>query len=95
MQYIYIFIQTPLKFECIFSEALCVSSLELHPGGLKYSLALQCHWSTRSIAGSYIRSYEIFKKKIDNVLLSTLSIMSNNRFSPSLLQNLSQCIKGA
>ncbi len=38
---IYIFIQTPLKFGCIFSEALCVSSLELHPGGLNYTLAQQ------------------------------------------------------
>ncbi len=41
--YIYIFIQTPFKFGCTFSEVLCVSSLELHPGGLNYSLVLQRH----------------------------------------------------
>ncbi len=34
-------------------------------GELNYSLALQCHWSNRSIAGSYIRPHKI-KRLIDN-----------------------------
>ncbi len=56
----------PLRFGCIFSEALCESSLELHPGELNYSLEQQRHaWQNRSIAGSYIRSYKI-KQLLDN-----------------------------
>ncbi len=40
-----------------------LSSLKLRPGGLNYSFAPR--WSNRSIAGSYIRAYEI-KRLLDN-----------------------------
>ncbi len=63
-QYIYIFIQTPLMFGCICSEVLCVLLLICRRAELQ-SCATAPHWSNRSIAGSYIRSYEI-KRLLDN-----------------------------
>ncbi len=73
----------------IFSEALCVSSLELHPGGLNYSLALQRHTGQTAVLQAltlgHMRSnnYSMTKIFVDNLLLSTLSIMPTNRCSPT------------
>ncbi len=82
--YIYIFIQTPLgslRFEAL------SSSLELHPGGLNYSLALQCHTGKTAVLQAptfgHMRSndYSTTQIFVNNLLLSTLSIMSTNRCS--------------
>ncbi len=90
-----IFIQTPLKFGCIFSEALCMSYfLELHPGGMNYSLALQRHAGQTAVLQALtlgnMRSNDYSRTKIfvDNFLLLTLSITLTNRCSPSYFSGL-------
>ncbi len=70
-------------------EAL--SSLKLHPGGLNYSLVLQHHAGQTAVLQAltlgHMRSNEYSTTKIfvDNFLLSTLSIMTTNRCSPTPL----------
>ncbi len=65
------------------------SSLELHPGELNYILSLQRHTGQtavlQALALGHMRSndYSTTKIFVDNFLLSTLSIMSTNRCSPS------------
>ncbi len=48
-----------------FALKRCVSSLKLHPGAELHSCATAPCWSNRSIAGFYIRSYEI-KRLLDD-----------------------------
>ncbi len=82
----YMFIKTPLKFGCIFSEALYVSSLELHPGGLNYSLSLQRHTGQTAVLQAltlgHMRSnnYSTTQIFVDNFLLLK---MSTNHCTPS------------
>ncbi len=88
--YIYIHIYpNAAQVWCIFSEAPCVSSsLKLHPGELNYSLMLQRHAGQTAVLQAlllgHIRSNDYLTTKIfvDNLLLSTLSIMSTNHCSP-------------
>ncbi len=67
-----------------------MSSLELHSGGLNYSLALQRHTGQTAVLQAltlgHMRSNDYSRTKIfvDNILMSTLSIMSTNRCSPSV-----------
>ncbi len=70
-------------FTC-FSKLCCVClsvpSLELHPGELNYSLALQCHAGQTTVLQAltldHIRSNDYLTTKI-------LSIMSTNCCSPT------------
>ncbi len=72
----------------LFSKALCVysSSLELH---MNNSLALQHHAGQTALLQALTlghmgsNDYSTTQIFVDNFLLSTLSIMSTNRFSPS------------
>ncbi len=92
--YIYIFIQTPLKFGCIFSEAPCVSSsLKLNLWGLNNSLTPQRHTGQTTVLQALIlghmrSDYSTTKLFVDNFLLSTLWIMSTNRCSPKKYHNM-------
>ncbi len=71
------------------SDAFSLKHCELHPGGLNYSLALQRHTGQTAVLQALtlgqMRSNDHLTTKIfvDNFLLSTLSIMSTNRCSPS------------
>ncbi len=50
----------------IFSEALCVSSLELHPGGLNYSLALQRHTGQTAVLQALTLGHMRSKQLLDD-----------------------------
>ncbi len=64
------------------------SSLKLRPGGLNYSLTLQCHAGQTAVLQAlklgHMRSndYSTTEIFVDNFLLSTFSIMLTNRCSP-------------
>ncbi len=66
------------------------SSLELHPGELNCIISLQRHTGQtavlQALALGHMRSndYSTTKIFVDNFLLSTLSIMSTNRCSPTV-----------
>lgn len=70
------------------SKAL-TSFIGLDPGGLHYSIALQrptgytALLQALQIGRMRSRDYSTTKIFVDNFLLSTLSIMSTNRFSPN------------
>ncbi len=88
----YIFTYSSKRRSSLDAVALkcCVcSSLDLPPGGLNYSLALQRHTGQTAVLQAltlgHMRSndYSTTKIFVDNFLLSTLSIMSTNRCSPT------------